>query len=185
MIVLIDNYDSFTYNLYQQIQSLGHKTAVFPNDKITTAQIKKLKPTKIVISPGPGRPENSGICTKLITEFHKKIPILGVCLGHQLIGQIFGSKIIHAKNIFHGKTSKIIHQKQGIFKKIKSPFLAARYHSLIIDKLPENFHLTAWTKENEIMAIQHKQFPIYGIQFHPESFLTPEGTKLMNNFLDS
>lgn len=184
MIVLIDNYDSFTYNLYQQIESLGQKTAVFSNDKISISQLEKLKPTKIIISPGPGRPEDSGISTEVIKKFHKKIPILGVCLGHQAIGQIFGSKVIHAKNILHGKTSEIYHNKNGIFAKLKSPFTAARYHSLIINQVPEEFELTAWTKEKEIMAIQHKEFPLYGIQFHPESFMTEEGNKLMKIFLN-
>ncbi len=184
MIILIDNYDSFTYNLYQQIESLGHKTAVFSNDKISISQLEKLKPKKIIISPGPGRPEDSEISIEVIKKFYQKIPILGVCLGHQAIGQIFGSKVLHAKNILHGKTSQIYHTKNGIFSKIKSPFAAARYHSLIINKVPEEFELTAWTNEKEIMAIQHKQFPLHGIQFHPESFMTEEGNKIMKNFLN-
>ncbi len=183
MILLIDNYDSFTYNLYQQIETLGKKVKVFKNDQITISQIKKLKPEKIVISPGPKRPEDSGISIKIIEKFHKEIPILGVCLGHEAIGEIFGSKVVHAKKIMHGKTSKIYHHKKNIFKNISIPFEAARYHSLILDSVPEMFTLEAWTKEDEIMAIKHHLFPLYGIQFHPESFMTPQGYKLMHNFL--
>ena len=185
MILIIDNYDSFTYNLYQQIEALGKKTRVFKNDEISLDKIKKLKPEKIIISPGPKRPEDSGLSLKIVQNFHKKIPILGVCLGHQCIGQIFSSKVVHAKKILHGKTSKIFHNNQGILKNIKNPFEAARYHSLILEKLPEDFTLTAWTKNNEIMAIQHNKFPLHGVQFHPESFLTEEGNKLMKNFLYS
>ena len=184
MILLIDNYDSFTYNLYQQIESLGHKTKVVAHDKITLKEIRKLKPEKIIISPGPKRPEHSGICISVIKNFYKTIPILGVCLGHEAIGQIFGSKVIHASKILHGKTSQIHHEQEGIFKGVKSPFQAARYHSLIINKVPDNFILTAWTSK-EIMAIQHKKYPLHGIQFHPESFMAPKGNKLMKNFLKS
>ncbi len=184
MILLIDNYDSFTYNLYQQIAGLGEKVLVKEHDRITINEIGKLAPEKIIISPGPKRPEDSGISNEVIKEFHKTIPILGVCLGHECIGQIFGSKIVHAKRILHGKTSEIFHQETGLFKGLSQPFKAARYHSLILDKVPTNFTLTAWTKENEIMAIQHDKYPLYGLQFHPESFLTEEGTMLMKNFLN-
>lgn len=183
MILLIDNYDSFTYNLYQQIETLGEKVKVIKNDSITINEIEKLKPKKIVISPGPGRPENSGISMKAVQKFYTKIPILGVCLGHQAIGQIFGSKVIYAKKVLHGKTSKIYHSKDFLFNNIKNPFLAARYHSLILDKVPNDFILTAWTLNNEIMGIKHKKFNLFGIQFHPESFLTQEGDKIMKNFL--
>lgn len=183
MILIIDNYDSFTHNLYQQIQSLGKETKIFTNDKITLKEIEKLNPEKIIISPGPKRPEDSGISIKVIKKFYKSKPILGVCLGHEAIGQIFGSQIIHAKNILHGKTSNIYHLEDGIFKGINNPFKAARYHSLVIDQVPKNFKLTAWTKENTIMAIKHNNYPLYGIQFHPESFLTEQGNKLMHNFL--
>lgn len=187
MILIIDNYDSFTHNLYQQIESLGSKTKIFKNDEITIHQIQKLKPNKIIISPGPGRPKNSGISMEVIKNFYKKIPILGVCLGQECIGELFGAKIIHAKKIMHGKTSKIYHTTENLtknlFNKIKNPFVAARYHSLIINKVPKDFVLTAWTLDNEIMAIQHKKFPLYSVQFHPESFLTEEGDKLMKNFL--
>ncbi len=183
MILLIDNYDSFTYNLYQQIETLGEKVKVVKNDEMTINEIKKLKPKKIVISPGPGRPENSGISTVTVQKFYTKIPILGVCLGHQAIGQLFGSKVVYAKKVLHGKTSKIYHSKEFLFKNVKNPFLAARYHSLILDKVPNDFLLTAWTKDHEIMGIKHKKFNLFGIQFHPESFLTQEGDKIMKNFL--
>jgi anthranilate synthase component 2 len=183
MILIIDNYDSFTYNLYQQIESLGEKTIIFKHDKITIKEIEKLSPQKIIISPGPKRPEDSGISMEVIKKFYKKIPILGVCLGHQCIGELFGSKIIHAKKILHGKISKIFHSKDILFKNIKTPFNAARYHSLAIDKVPKNFYLTAWTSDKEIMAIKHKKYPLFGIQFHPESFMTEKGNTLMKNFL--
>lgn len=183
MILIIDNYDSFTYNLYQQIESLNKKTKVFKNDEISLEQIKRLKPEKIIISPGPKRPEDSGISIKVIKKFYKQIPILGVCLGHECIGQIFDAKVIHAKKILHGKTSEIYHNDSKLFKNISNPFSAARYHSLILDKTPQHFKLSAWTKDKEIMAIEHDKYPLYGIQFHPESFLTEEGNKIMHNFL--
>jgi len=183
MILLIDNYDSFTYNLYQQIESLGHKTKVIENDKITIKEIKELKPKKIIISPGPGKPEDSGISIEAIKTFYKDIPILGVCLGHEAIGQIFGSKVIQAKKILHGKTSKITHTNTNLFKNIQQNTSVARYHSLIIDKTPKNFICTAKTKDNEIMAISHKNYPLHGVQFHPESFMTWEGEGIMGNFL--
>lgn len=183
MILIIDNYDSFTYNLYQQIESLGAKTRVFQHDKITISQIEKLKPSKIIISPGPKRPVDSGISLKAVQKFYTRIPILGVCLGHECIGQIFGSKVVHARKIMHGKTSDIYHNGTKLFSGLKNPFPAARYHSLIIDKVPEEFTLTAWTKNHEIMGIQHQNYPLFGVQFHPESFLTEEGNKLMANFL--
>lgn len=183
MILLIDNYDSFTYNLYQQIAGLGEKVLVKEHDRITIKEIEQLKPKKIVISPGPKRPEDSGISNEVIRKFHQTIPILGVCLGHECIGQIFGAKVIHASQILHGKTSEIFHQEKALFEGLSQPFSAARYHSLILDKVPKNFTLTAWTRDNEIMAIQHDKYPLYGVQFHPESFLTEEGNKLMHNFL--
>lgn len=183
MILIIDNYDSFTYNLYQQIESLGQKCLVFKNDKITINKIKELNPEKIIISPGPKRPEDSGISNGVVQNFYTTKPILGVCLGHECIGQIFSSKIVHAKQIMHGKTSKINHTKNTLFKGVKNPFIAARYHSLVIDKTPKEFELIAWTEDKEIMAIKHKKYPLYGVQFHPESFLTTEGNKIMKNFL--
>ncbi|MFH1218731.1 MAG: aminodeoxychorismate/anthranilate synthase component II [Candidatus Peregrinibacteria bacterium] len=184
MILLIDNYDSFTYNLYQQIESFNHKTKVVLCDKITIPQIQKLSPKKIIISPGPGRPKDASISTKVIQRFHKTIPILGVCLGHQCIGEAFGSKIIHAKQILHGKTSQIFHNEDSLFSSVSNPFTAARYHSLIVDKLPKDFTLTAWDENNEIMAFRHNLHPLFGVQFHPESFMTEEGNKIMNNFLN-
>lgn len=185
MILLIDNYDSFTYNLVQYFGELGAKVLVFRNDKITIPHIKKLKPTKIVISPGPCTPKEAGISNSVIQEFSGKLPILGVCLGHQCIGDVFGGKIIRAKRIMHGKTSEIIHSGKGILKKIKNPFQATRYHSLLIDKknFPAQLEITGWTSENEIMAVQHRKHPTFGVQFHPESILTTVGKDILKNFL--
>ncbi|PIR54790.1 aminodeoxychorismate/anthranilate synthase component II [Candidatus Peregrinibacteria bacterium CG10_big_fil_rev_8_21_14_0_10_36_19] len=183
MILIIDNYDSFTYNLYQQVESLGKKTKVYKNDQITINKIKRLKPEKIIISPGPKRPEDGGISIEVIKKFYKTIPILGVCLGHEAIGLIFGSKVIHAKKIMHGKTSDVYHTRKGIFRKVSTPLKAARYHSLILNAVPEEFTLEAWTKDEEIMAIKHQIYPLYGIQFHPESFMTSQGNTIMHNFL--
>ncbi|MDO8499833.1 MAG: aminodeoxychorismate/anthranilate synthase component II [bacterium] len=183
MILLIDNYDSFTHNLSQQLESLGYATKVVTHDKISIKQIQKLKPTHIVISPGPGRPEDGGISMAVIKKFYKTTPVLGVCLGHECIGQIFGAKIVQAKQIMHGKTSVIQHTGQGLFKNLPNPFSAARYHSLVINKVPPDFTLTAWTDDNEIMGVAHKMYPLYGVQFHPESFMTEHGSKLLANFL--
>ncbi len=183
MILLIDNYDSFTYNLYQLIGELGFEVVVKKHDEITLEEIRLLKPEKIIISPGPKRPEDAGISMEAIKSFYKVIPILGVCLGHQCIGQLFGVHVVHAKSVLHGKTSQISHDGKGIFEGVKNPFAAARYHSLAIEKVPEGFELRAWAEDNEIMSIQHKQYPLYGIQFHPESFMTEDGKKLVKNFL--
>ena len=185
MILVIDNYDSFTYNLVQYLQELGAKTVTYRNDKITLNKLKKLKFDRAVISPGPGRPTDSGISCDFIKEFYKKVPILGVCLGHQCIGEVFGGKIIKAPLVMHGKTSQIYHNSKGIFKGLKNPCTATRYHSLIIDKksLPSNLEVTAKTKDGIIMAIKDKKYPLYGVQFHPESILTGEGKKLLGNFL--
>ncbi len=185
MILLIDNYDSFTYNLAQYFGELGAVLRVYRNDKITLPQIKKLKPKHIVISPGPGRPDDAGISKRVIKEFASVIPILGVCLGHQCIGEVFGAKIINAKRLMHGKTSLIYHNKKEIFSGIKNPFIATRYHSLIIEKrsLPECLEIIARTKENEIMGIKHKDCMVWGVQFHPESILTSEGKKILKNFM--
>ncbi len=185
MILLIDNYDSFTYNLVQYFGELGARIKVYRNDKITLLQIKKLKPKHIVISPGPGTPEDAGISKGVIKEFAGIIPILGVCLGHQCIGEVFGGKVIGAKRLMHGKTSLIYHNKTGIFSGIKNPFIATRYHSLIIEKksIPECLEITARTKENEIMGVKHKDYTVWGVQFHPESILTKEGKKLLKNFM--
>jgi len=184
MILLIDNYDSFTYNLYQQIEALGEKVKVVKHDQISIKEIEKLSPKKIVISPGPGKPEEGGVSKAVVQKFYTKIPILGVCLGHEIIGQLFSSKVVYAPKILHGKTSEIYHDESTLFDGVKNPFTGARYHSLILNKTPKDFKLTAWTKENEIMAIQHKKYPLFGIQFHPESFLTKEGEKIMKNFLN-
>ena len=184
-VLLIDNYDSFTYNLYHYLSSLKCKVDVCRNDKIKIDKIKKNKYQKIVISPGPGNPDQAGSCLKIVKHFYKSIPILGVCLGHQIISQVFGSKIVIAKKVMHGKTSLIKHNGNGIFKGIKKMISATRYHSLIIDK--KNFSndliITAETADNIIMGVMHKKYNVHGIQFHPESIKTPEGMNLLKNFL--
>jgi len=183
--LLIDNYDSFTYNLYHYLLTLKCKVDVVRNDKINSSDILKKKYKKIVISPGPGNPNQAGNCLKIVKSLSKKIPILGVCLGHQVIGQAFGAKIINADKLMHGKTSIIDHNKLGIFKGVKNNLVGTRYHSLIIDRktLNKDFIITAQTKENVIMGIMHKNFNLHGVQFHPESISTKEGIKLIKNFL--
>ena len=185
MILVIDNYDSFTYNLVQYLGEMGQKLKVFRNDKISAADISRLRPACIVISPGPGTPQDAGISNECIRKFYNKIPILGVCLGHQCIGLVFGAKIVRADKLMHGKTSLVYHQGKGIFKNIPSPFKATRYHSLIIKPgtLPKELIITARTKDKEIMAVKHKRFPVFGVQFHPESILTDYGKKLLLNFI--
>jgi anthranilate synthase/aminodeoxychorismate synthase-like glutamine amidotransferase len=186
MILVIDNYDSFTYNLVQYLGELNKDLKVFRNDKITIKKIKQLAPEKIVISPGPGRPEDAGISCELINRLKGEIPILGVCLGHQAIGYVFGGRIIQAKKIMHGKTSMIYHNKKNIFKNLPCPFEATRYHSLVVERktLPNCLEIIAWTKDDkEIMGLKHKEYPIWGVQFHPESILTKVGLKLLSNFL--
>lgn len=185
MILIIDNYDSFTYNLYQQVEGLGQKTVIVKNDEMTIKEIKKLNPDKIIISPGPKTPNESGVSTSVVQEFYTRKPILGVCLGHECIGQIFGSKVVHAKKIMHGKTSPVFHTGIDMFRGVKNPFNGARYHSLILNEVPKNFVLSAWTKEKEIMAIKHSKYPLFGIQFHTESFLTEEGNRIIKNFLNA
>jgi len=184
-ILLIDNYDSFTFNLYHYLSSLKSDVDVIRNDKINTREILKKKYKKIVISPGPGNPDQSGNCINIVKSLYKKIPILGVCLGHQIIGQVFGSKIVQAKVIMHGKTSIIKSKKIGILSGIPSKFEATRYHSLIIDKktLSKDFEITAETSNGIIMGIKHKKYNIHGVQFHPESIKTRIGIKILNNFL--
>ena len=184
-ILLIDNYDSFTYNLYHYLSSLKCNVDVYRNDKIKISKINKKKNQKIVISPGPGNPNQAGSCLKIVKNFYKIIPILGVCLGHQVIGQVFGSKIIPAKKLMHGKTSLIKHNGKGVFRGIKKTINATRYHSLIIDRktLGKDLLITAETKDNVIMGVMHKKYKIHGVQFHPESIKTPEGMKLLKNFL--
>jgi para-aminobenzoate synthetase component II len=183
-ILMIDNYDSFTFNLVQYLGMLGLKIKVKRNDKVTIDEIKEISPEKIVISPGPGKPEDAGISKKVISEFYDKIPIFGVCLGHQCIGDVFGAEIINSGIVFHGKTSDIFHDNKTIFDSVKNPFQAARYHSLIIKKnsLSEEFEISAWTEDETIMGIRHKKFMLEGVQFHPESFLTIEGLKILKNF---
>tara|TARA_B100001027_G_scaffold140418_1_gene97647 strand:+ start:17913 stop:18491 length:579 start_codon:yes stop_codon:yes gene_type:complete len=185
-ILLIDNYDSFTFNLYHYLSSLKCKVDVVRNDKITQKEILKSKYNKIVISPGPGNPNQAGNCLKIVKSLYKKIPILGVCLGHQIIGQVFDSKIIQAKDLMHGKTSKIISKKIGILRNLPKYFEATRYHSLIIDKktLSDDLEITAETNDGLIMGIQHKIHNIHGVQFHPESIKTKVGIKILRNFIN-
>jgi|TARA_B100000427_G_scaffold230952_1_gene194098 anthranilate synthase component 2 len=185
-ILLIDNYDSFTFNLYHYLSTLKANVDVVRNDKINSNQIINKKYKKIVISPGPGNPNQSGNCISIVKRLHKKIPILGVCLGHQIIGQVFGSKIIQAKKLMHGKTSKIKSKKIGILKNLPSTFEATRYHSLIIDKktLSNDLEITAETADGVIMGVQHKKFNVHGVQFHPESIKTKLGIKILRNFIN-
>ena len=187
MILMIDNYDSFTYNLVQYLGELGQALKVVRNDKITISQIKKMKPSRIVISPGPGRPEDAGISCDVIRQFAGKVPILGVCLGHQCIGYVYGGKIVSAKSLMHGKTSLIYHNGKTIFKDIPSPFEATRYHSLVVQRkgLPAVLEIIAKTaKDSEIMALKHRAYPLWGVQFHPESILTRMGKNILSNFLN-
>lgn len=187
MILMIDNYDSFTYNLYQLIGEVNPDIKVFRNDKITLTEIKKLKPTHLIISPGPKYPKDAGISLEAIRYFSGKLPILGVCLGHQAIGEAFGSKVVSAKRILHGKTSEIyLKEACPIFKGFDKKFIAGRYHSLIIDKasLSDDLRITAVDPDGEIMGIEHKVHPTYGLQFHPESILTQDGKKMIKNFLE-
>ena len=185
-ILLIDNYDSFTFNLYHYLSSLKTKAEVLRNDKVTSKEIIKNKYKKIVISPGPGNPDQSGNCLSILKTLHKEIPFLGVCLGHQIIGQVFGSKIVQAKKLVHGKTSKIRSMKIGILKNLPKTFEATRYHSLIIDKksLSKNLEITAETDDGLIMGIKHKRYNVHGVQFHPESIKTQFGMKILKNFIN-
>ena len=185
-ILLIDNYDSFTFNLYHYLSSLKTKVDVVRNDKITPKEIIKKRYNKIVISPGPGNPNQSGNCLKILKTLYKDFPFLGVCLGHQIIGQVFGSKIVQAKKLMHGKTSKIKSRQIGILKNLPRSFEATRYHSLIIDKksLSENLKITAETDDGLIMGVQHKKYNIHGVQFHPESIKTKLGMKILKNFVN-
>jgi anthranilate synthase/aminodeoxychorismate synthase-like glutamine amidotransferase len=185
MLLLIDNYDSFTYNLYQYLSELGEEVKVARNDKITLGEIEALKPDRIVISPGPGRPEDAGISNEVILRFGERMPILGVCLGHQCIGQAYGGKVGHAGEIRHGKTSMIQHDEKGIFKGVKNPFAAVRYHSLAVqrEKLPDCLDISAVTENKIIMGLRHRKYPVDGVQFHPESIMTGEGKRILENFL--
>ena len=193
MIIVIDNYDSFTYNLVQYLGELGaelpvaKEVQVYRNDQITLEDIRRLQPAAVVISPGPGRPEDAGISLKLIEELGPTLPILGVCLGHQSIGQVFGGKIVSAPVLMHGKTSQVEHAGVGVFLGVESPMIATRYHSLVIEKqsCPEVLEVTAWVEDGTIMGVRHREYPhIEGVQFHPESILTTSGKQLLRNFLE-
>lgn len=186
MITLIDNYDSFTYNLVHYIGDLGVHSDVVRNDKITVAKVLKAKPKAIVLSPGPCTPNEAGICLELIKKAAGKFPIFGVCLGHQSIGQAFGGKVIKAPELMHGKTSEITHEEHSVFKGLPSPFIATRYHSLIVEKksLPDCFDITAESSDGLIMGLAHKEYPIFGVQFHPESIASDYGHKILGNFLE-
>ena len=186
MILLIDNYDSFTYNLYQYIGTFNDDIKVVRNDKITIEEIEKMNPERIVISPGPKSPKEAGICLDVIKKFAPAIPILGICLGHQCIGEAFGATIDHAKKIFHGKQSLVTHTGTSVFTGIDSPVKVARYHSLAVkeETLPEELIVTARSEDNEIMAMEHREYPIFGLQFHPESVMTPQGLQMIENFIN-
>ena len=185
MILLLDNYDSFTYNLAQYLGELGCLVEVHRNDRISVEQIAQREPERIVISPGPGTPQEAGICVEMVQKLAGKVPILGVCLGHQAIGAAFGGKIIRAPKLFHGKTSAIRHDGSGVFRGLPNPFTATRYHSLIVERksLPAELQVTAETDDDIIMGMQHRQYPLMGVQFHPESVLTDSGKQLLKNFL--
>jgi anthranilate synthase component 2 len=191
MILLIDNYDSFTYNVYQYLGELGAELSVVRNDEITVAQIERLAPEKIVISPGPCTPNDAGISLEVITRFAGEIPLLGICLGHQAIGQAFGGEVRRARAVMHGKTSPIHHEGKGVFRGLPQPMTATRYHSLIVgwDTLPDCLEVTAWTEtpegeKDEIMGLRHRTLPVEGVQFHPESIFSPQGKTLLENFLE-
>jgi anthranilate synthase/aminodeoxychorismate synthase-like glutamine amidotransferase len=185
MLLVIDNYDSFTYNLVQYFGELGADPQVKRNDAITPDEVEKMKPQKIVFSPGPGRPEEAGISMELIRKFGGKIPILGVCLGHQCMGEVYGGKVVRAGRLMHGKTSPIQHDGKGVFQGLPNPFEATRYHSLIVEKnsVPSCLEVCAETAEGEIMGLRHREYPVHGVQFHPESILSKEGKDLLANFL--
>lgn len=184
-VLIIDNYDSFTNNLYQQIAGLGHKVQIAKHDAISLEEIEMLAPSHIIISPGPKRPANSGISLKVIKQFHQSTPIFGVCLGHQCIGEVFGSITVPAVRIMHGKTDMIHNDSSSLFSGTPEAFLVTRYHSLVVDKLPPDFKLTAWSDDGSIMAMQHKTHPLYSVQFHPESFMTDHGTTIIRNFFNA
>ncbi len=185
MILVIDNYDSFTYNLVQYVGEMGADLTVVRNDRITIPEIRDLSPQRIILSPGPCTPSEAGVSVEVVRQLHKEFPILGVCLGHQAIGEALGGKVVKADAIFHGKTSSIIHASKDIFSRIPSPFTATRYHSLIVerDSLPMCLEVTAWTEDGVIMGIRHREYPTFGVQFHPESIATEHGKQILKNFL--
>ena len=186
MLLMIDNYDSFTYNLVQYLRELGEEVVVYRNDKITPAEIETLKPRRLVISPGPCTPNEAGVSVDAIRHFAGKLPILGVCLGHQSIGQAFGGRIVRAERLMHGKTSPVFHDNRELFNGLPNPFDATRYHSLLVERssFPECLEITAWTEEDEIMGLRHSTLPVWGMQFHPESILTVTGMDMLRNFLE-
>jgi anthranilate synthase/aminodeoxychorismate synthase-like glutamine amidotransferase len=186
MIILIDNYDSFTYNLAQAFGQLGAEVRVYRNDALTVEEVEALNPSHIVVSPGPGTPDDGGISLDVIRQLGPKIPTLGVCLGHQCIGQAFGGKVVRAPRLMHGKTSMVYHRSEPLFSAVPSPFEATRYHSLIVDEpeLPKKLKVTAFTDQGEIMAMRHVEHPVVGVQFHPESILTAYGPRILQNFLE-
>lgn len=186
MLLLIDNYDSFTYNLFQYLSELGEEVKVVRNDKATVAEIESMKPDRIVVSPGPSNPQNAGISNEVIRHFGPKLPLFGVCLGHQCIGYAYGGVVAGAKQIMHGKSSAIHHSGKGVFAGLPDPFNAIRYHSLVVKRegLPDCFEITAWTEDGEIMGLRHKIYAVEGIQFHPESFMTEHGKDILKNFLN-
>ena len=185
MILLIDNYDSFTYNLVQMLEHMNQEVRVFRNDKVDIPGIEKLAPAALVISPGPGTPAQAGISVEAIRHFGPRIPVLGVCLGHQSVAEAYGGKVVRADRIMHGKTSLIFHDGRSIYQEIPKPFEAVRYHSLIVERasLPDRLDVTAWTEEGEIMGIRHRDYPVEGVQYHPESILTKEGPSLLKTFI--
>lgn len=186
MLLMIDNYDSFTYNLVQYLGELGETVKTYRNDEITLQDIEAMRPDRIMLSPGPCTPNEAGISLSVIKEFAGRLPLMGVCLGHQCIGQAFGGEVVHAKQIMHGKTSAIHHRKQGVFKDLPNPFTVTRYHSLVVDAktLPDCLEVTAWTDDDEIMGLRHREMAVQGVQFHPESILTEHGHALLKNFLE-
>ncbi len=183
---MIDNYDSFTYNLVQYLRELGEEVVVYRNDKITLAEIEKLQPERLVVSPGPCTPDEAGISVSAVKHFAGQLPILGVCLGHQSIGQAFGGRVVRADRLMHGKTSPVFHDGRELFVGLPDPFAATRYHSLLLERssLPECLELTAWTAEGEIMGMRHRELPVWGVQFHPESILTLAGMDILKNFME-
>ena len=187
MIVVIDNYDSFTYNLVQYLGELGAEVVVERNDAVSVDDIREMAPTGVLISPGPGRPEEAGISLDVIAKLGAETPIFGVCLGHQSIGQHFGASVVRAERLMHGRTSEILHEGRGVFQSLPSPLTATRYHSLIVDRdtIPDELEVTAWTDQGEVMGLRHTTLPIEGVQFHPESFLTEHGHELMRNWLST